>query len=155
MGREGETPGQIFWHNGVQKKWYKLFKLEGGGGRGNLDKIKKNIYFFRETFPNDLFMTDPYWAVLDRLGLYLLTLNCLFHASIKCDWTSWEKVKVLLTYKKVLQDQGHLIAHNSWGGTGRHRAEKRHTLVSNVKGYLIKPEIGTRTCSPKVALFRL
>ena len=32
MGREGETPAQIFWHIGVQKKWYKLSKL-GGGGR--------------------------------------------------------------------------------------------------------------------------
>ena len=51
MGREGETPAQIFWHIGVQKKWYKLSKLGGGGGRGNLDKIQKNSYFFRETFP--------------------------------------------------------------------------------------------------------
>ena len=32
MGREGETPAQFFWHIGVQKKWYKLSKL-GGGGR--------------------------------------------------------------------------------------------------------------------------
>ena len=32
MGREGETPAQIFWHIGVQKKWYKLSKLGGGWG---------------------------------------------------------------------------------------------------------------------------
>ena len=48
MGREGETPAQIFWHIGVQKKRYKLSKL--GGGRGNLDKIQKNSYFW-ETVP--------------------------------------------------------------------------------------------------------
>ena len=49
-----ETPAQIFWHIGVHKKWYKLSKLgEGAEGwvRGNLDKIQKNSYFFRETFP--------------------------------------------------------------------------------------------------------
>ena len=52
MGREGGTPTHFFWHIGVQKKWYKLSKLGGeGGGRGNLDKIQKNSYFFRETFP--------------------------------------------------------------------------------------------------------
>ena len=54
MGREGETPAQIFWHIGVQKKWYKLSKLGGGGEGcwGNLDKIQKSSYFFfRETFP--------------------------------------------------------------------------------------------------------
>ena len=34
--------------------------------------------------------------------------------------------------KKVLQDQGHLIAQNSWGSTGKHRAEKGHKCVSNV-----------------------
>ena len=33
MGREGETPAQIFWHIGVKKKWYKLSKLGGGGSR--------------------------------------------------------------------------------------------------------------------------
>ena len=52
MGRRGgETPAQFFWHIGVQKKWYKLFKLvgRGGGGRGNLDKIQKNSYFFLGT----------------------------------------------------------------------------------------------------------
>ena len=55
MGREGETPVQIFWHIGVQKKWYKLSKLGGGGrggkGQGNLDKIQKNSFFFRESVP--------------------------------------------------------------------------------------------------------
>ena len=52
MGREGETPAQFFWHIGVQKKLYKFSKLGGGGwgGQGNLDKIQKNSYFFRETF---------------------------------------------------------------------------------------------------------
>ena len=49
MGREGETPAQIFWHIGVKKKWYKLSKL--GGGRGNLDKIQKNSYFFSGNRP--------------------------------------------------------------------------------------------------------
>ena len=43
MGRKGETPVQIFGHIGIQKKWYKLSKLVGGG-QGNLDKIQKNIY---------------------------------------------------------------------------------------------------------------
>ena len=50
MGREGETPAQIFWHIGVQKKWYKLSKL-GGGGRGNLDKIKKKQILFSGNLP--------------------------------------------------------------------------------------------------------
>ena len=45
MGREEETPAQIVWHIGIQKNWYKLSKL-GGGGQGNLDKIQKNSYFF-------------------------------------------------------------------------------------------------------------
>ena len=48
MGREGETPAQICWHIGVPKKWYKLSKW---GNWGNLDKIQKNSYFFREAFP--------------------------------------------------------------------------------------------------------
>ena len=51
MGREGETPAQIFWHIGVQKKWYKLSKLGGGGGRGNLDKIQQNSYLFSGNLP--------------------------------------------------------------------------------------------------------
>ena len=48
MGREGETPAQIFWHIGIQKNWYKLSNIGGGGGggRGNLDRIQKNSYFF-------------------------------------------------------------------------------------------------------------
>ena len=29
MGREGETPAQIFGHIGVKKKWYKFSKLGG------------------------------------------------------------------------------------------------------------------------------
>ena len=52
MGREGETHAQIFWHVGIQKKWFNLSKLGGGGGgQGNLDKIQKNSYFFRESVP--------------------------------------------------------------------------------------------------------
>ena len=35
MGREGETPAQIFWHIGVQNKLYKLSKLGGEGGEGS------------------------------------------------------------------------------------------------------------------------
>ena len=50
MGK-GRLLPNFFWHIGVQQKWYKLFKFGGGGGRGNLDKVKKNSYFFRETFP--------------------------------------------------------------------------------------------------------
>ena len=46
MGREGETPAQIFWHIGIKKKWYKMSNLGGGGGLGNLDNIQKNSYFF-------------------------------------------------------------------------------------------------------------
>ena len=49
IGREGETPAQFFWHIGVQKKRCKLSKLGGRGGRGNLDKIQKNSYFFQTT----------------------------------------------------------------------------------------------------------
>ena len=45
-GEGGETPAQFFWHIGVQKKWYKLSKLGGGEGRGNLDKIQNNSYIF-------------------------------------------------------------------------------------------------------------
>ena len=33
MGREGETPAQIFWLIGVQKKSYKFSKLGRGGSR--------------------------------------------------------------------------------------------------------------------------
>ena len=53
MGREGDTPAQIFWHIGVQKKWYKLSKLGVGvgGGQGNLDKIQNNSYFFSGVRP--------------------------------------------------------------------------------------------------------
>ena len=46
MGREVETPDQILWHIVVQKKWYKLSKLGGGGARVNSDKIQKNSNFF-------------------------------------------------------------------------------------------------------------
>ena len=38
--------------------WYKLSKLGEGAEewvRGNLDKIQKNSYFFRETFPKTPF----------------------------------------------------------------------------------------------------
>ena len=48
-GEGGGDPCPIFWHIGVQKKWYKLSKLGGGGGgggAGNLDKIQKSSYFF-------------------------------------------------------------------------------------------------------------
>ena len=51
MGREGETPAQIFWHIGVQKKWYKLSKLRGGGVEVIWTKSKRTATFFRETFP--------------------------------------------------------------------------------------------------------
>ena len=49
-GGGGETPAQVFWHIGVQQKWYKLSKLGGGGEGGNLDKILKNSSFFRDPF---------------------------------------------------------------------------------------------------------
>ena len=51
--RGGRALPNSFWHNEVQKKWYKLSKLGevGVGGQGNLDKIQKNSYFFRETVP--------------------------------------------------------------------------------------------------------
>ena len=53
MEREGETPAQIFWHIRIQKSGTSCQNLGegGGGGRGNSDKIQKNSYFFRETFP--------------------------------------------------------------------------------------------------------
>ena len=53
MGREGETPAQIFWHIGVKKKWYKLSKLGGGGGVEVIwTKSKRTATFFSlEAFP--------------------------------------------------------------------------------------------------------
>ena len=51
MGREGETPVQIFWHIGVQKKMGQAVQIRGSGGKGDLDKIQKNSYFFWETVP--------------------------------------------------------------------------------------------------------
>ena len=53
MGKEGETPAQFFWHIGV-KKVVKVVQIWGSGGRGNLDKIQKNSYFFRETVPKKI-----------------------------------------------------------------------------------------------------
>ena len=44
---EGETPAQIFWHIGVQKKWYKLSKGGGGGEFGQ--NPKEQQLFFRES----------------------------------------------------------------------------------------------------------
>ena len=32
MWREGETPAQIFWHIGVQKKVVQVVQIGGGGG---------------------------------------------------------------------------------------------------------------------------
>ena len=53
MGREGETPAQIFWHIGIIKKVVLVVQIRGRGrGQGNLDKIQKNSYFFLETVPN-------------------------------------------------------------------------------------------------------
>ena len=51
MGREGETPGQIFWHIGIKKKWYKLSKLEGEGGGVIWTKSRRTATFFQDTFP--------------------------------------------------------------------------------------------------------
>ena len=52
MGREGETPAQIFWHIGVQKKWYKLSKLGGGGGVEVIwTKSKRTATFFSGDLP--------------------------------------------------------------------------------------------------------
>ena len=45
MGREGETPAQIFWHIGVKKKWYKLSKL-GGGVKVIWTQSKRTANFF-------------------------------------------------------------------------------------------------------------
>ena len=45
IGREEETPGQIFWHIGVQKKVVQVVQIRERG-QGNLDKIQKNNYFF-------------------------------------------------------------------------------------------------------------
>ena len=64
-------PCPNFWHIGVHKKWYKLSKLgEGAEGwvRGNLDKIQKNSYFFRETFPK-VFSACIHSAVTEGLLL--------------------------------------------------------------------------------------
>ena len=36
---------------GVQKKWYKLSKLGGGGRGGNLENIQKNSSFFSGNRP--------------------------------------------------------------------------------------------------------
>ena len=52
MGREGETPAQIFWHIGVQKKWYKLSKLGGGGVEVIWTKSKRTATFFSGNRPS-------------------------------------------------------------------------------------------------------
>ena len=46
MGKEGETPAQYFAHIAVQKKWYKLSKLEGGGVKVIWTKSKRTATFF-------------------------------------------------------------------------------------------------------------
>ena len=56
MWREGETPAQIFWHIGVQKKCYKLSKLGGGGVEVIWTKFKRTatfLFYLRLTFPRD------------------------------------------------------------------------------------------------------
>ena len=45
VAREGETPAQIFWHIGVQKKWYKLSKLGGGGVEVIRQNSKEQLLF--------------------------------------------------------------------------------------------------------------
>ena len=50
-GGRGRPLPISFGHIGDQKKWFKLFKLGGGGDRGNLDKIQKNSYFFSGNTP--------------------------------------------------------------------------------------------------------
>ena len=69
MGRERETPAQFFWHIDVQKKWYKLSKLEGvGAGRGNLNKIQKNSYFFFGKPSLTDIIADLDWEELEPLA---------------------------------------------------------------------------------------
>ena len=55
MGREEETPAQIFWHIGIQKKWYKLSKLggEGGGVKVIWTKYKRTATFFGSPSPSE------------------------------------------------------------------------------------------------------
>ena len=80
MGREGETPAQIFWHIGVQKKWYKLSK-SGGGRRGNLDKIQKNSYFFLGDLPLVTFSRTGLPYSLDFLLVPAASLKMLGRSS--------------------------------------------------------------------------
>ena len=50
-GEGGGDPCPNFWHIGVQKKWYKLSKLGGGGVKVIWTKSKRTATFFRETVP--------------------------------------------------------------------------------------------------------
>ena len=70
---DGETPAQFFWQIGVKKKWYKLSKSgEGGGGRGNLDKIQKNSYFFSGNLPLVTEYQRATWTKLLILAMFHL-----------------------------------------------------------------------------------
>ena len=47
-----ERPLPKFFGTLAFKKVVQVVQIRGRGGQGNLDKIQKNSYFFRETVPN-------------------------------------------------------------------------------------------------------
>ena len=69
-----ETPAQIFWYIGVQKKWYKLSKLGEGGGVVEVIWTKSNrtATCFRETFP---YKASQNWQFDEMVRLLFVGLN--------------------------------------------------------------------------------
>ena len=52
LGREGETPTKFFGTLAFKKEAVQVVQIRGrAGGRGNLDKIQKNSYFFSWNLP--------------------------------------------------------------------------------------------------------
>ena len=49
----GGDPCPNFLHIGVQKV-LQVVQIGGRGGQGNLDKVQKNSYFFRESVPKSM-----------------------------------------------------------------------------------------------------
>ena len=80
MGREGETPAQIFWHIGIKKKWYKLSKLGGEGVEVIWTKSKRTATYFRKTFPKSGSQSMVNWFAIakDVLLFVFLENNALW-----------------------------------------------------------------------------
>ena len=77
MGREGETPAQIFWHIGIKKSGTSCPNWRGG--QGNLDKIQKNSYFFRESVPKLCLVFFIYFRKIGFSYIFFYSFNCTSH----------------------------------------------------------------------------